>query len=88
MPVLNWIGEEAVFNHRKEVPSPPTRKEIRRADGEMQHIAAAGTMPGRPFICAWVVGKKVGAGVERGRQFGNPACGRARAATFSLVDKC
>lgn len=86
MPVLNWIGEEAVFKHRKEVPFRLTRKEIGQADDEMQHIAASGTMPGRPFICAWVVGKKVVAGVERDRQFGNPAHARARAATFTLVD--
>lgn len=84
MPVLNWIGEEAVFS--KEVPFRRTRKEIKQADGDLQLIAASGTMPGRPLVCAWVVGQKISAGVERDRQFGNPAYGRARAAIFSLVD--
>lgn len=64
-----------------------TRKEINQADGYVQDIAASGAMSGSPFICAWVVGQKVAAGVERDKQLGNPAYGRVRAATFgSLVD--
>ncbi len=64
-----------------------TRKEVNQADGYVQDIAASGAMSGRPFICAWVVGQKTAAGVERDKQLGNPAYGRVRAATFgSLVD--
>jgi hypothetical protein len=64
-----------------------TRKEVNQADGYVQDIAASGAMSGRPFVCAWVVGQKTAAGVERDKQLGNPAYGRVRAATFgSLVD--
>lgn len=64
-----------------------TRKEINQADGYVQDIAKSGAMSGSPFICAWVVGQKVAAGVEKDKQLGNPAYGRVRAATFgSLVD--
>ena len=64
-----------------------TRKEVNQADGYVQDIAASGAISGRPFICAWVVGQKVAAGVERDKRLGNPAYGRVRAATFgSLVD--
>lgn len=64
-----------------------TRKEINQADGYVQDINASGAMAGTPFICAWVVGQKIAAGVERDKQLGNPAYGRIRAATFgSLVD--
>ncbi|MFA7666498.1 MAG: ATP-binding protein [Burkholderiaceae bacterium] len=64
-----------------------TRKEINQADGYVQDIAASGAMSGSPFICAWVIGQKIAAGVERDKQLGNPAYGRVRAATFgSLVD--
>jgi len=64
-----------------------TRKEVNQADGYVQDIAASGAMSGSPFICAWVVGQKIAAGVERDKQLGNPAYGRVRAATFgSLVD--
>lgn len=64
-----------------------TRKEINQADGYVQDIAASGAMSGSPFICAWVVGEKIAAGVERDKQLGNPAYGRVRATTFgSLVD--
>lgn len=63
------------------------RKEINQADGYVQDIAASGALSGSPFICAWVVGQKIAAGVERDKQLGNPAYGRIRAATFgSLVD--
>ena len=87
MPVLNWIDEKAVVKHRKVVPFRLTRKEIRQADGEMQHFAASGAMPGRPFICAWAVVQNTAAEVERDKQFGNPTYGRARAAICSsLVD--
>lgn len=64
-----------------------TRKEINQADGYVQDIAKSGAMSGSPFICAWVVGQKVAAGVEKDKRLGNPAYGRVRAATFgSLVD--
>ena len=64
-----------------------TRKEINQADGYVQDIAKSGAMSGSPFICAWVVGQKVAAGVEKDKQLGNPAYGRIRATTFgSLVD--
>lgn len=64
-----------------------TRNEINQADGYVQDIAASGALSGTPFICAWVVGQKIAAGVERDKQLGNPAYGRIRAATFgSLVD--
>ena len=64
-----------------------TRKEINQADGYVQDIAASGAMTGSPFICAWIVGQKIAAGVERDKQLGNPTYGRIRAATFgSLVD--
>ena len=64
-----------------------TRKEINQADGYVQVIAASGALSGTPFICAWVVGQKIAAGVERDKQLGNPAYGLIRAATFgSLVD--
>ncbi len=64
-----------------------TRNEINQADGYVQDIAASGAMSGSPFICAWVVGQKIAAGVERDKQLGNPSYGRVRAVTFgSLVD--
>jgi len=64
-----------------------TRKEVNQADAYVQDIAASGAISGSPFICAWVVGQKVAAGVERDKQLGNPTYGRVRAATFgSLVD--
>lgn len=64
-----------------------TRKEVNQADGYVQDIASSGVLSGSPFICAWVVGQKIAAGVERDKRLGNPEYGRVRAATFgSLVD--
>jgi hypothetical protein len=64
-----------------------TRKEVNQADSYVQDIAASGAMSGTPFICAWVVGQKIAAGVEPDKRLGNPEYGRVRAATFgSLVD--
>ncbi|NHC07893.1 ATP-binding protein [Azonexus fungiphilus] len=66
-----------------------TRKEVNQADGYVQDIASSGAMSGTPFISAWVVGKKVAAGVAREKEVGdgNRKYGRIRAATFgSLVD--
>lgn len=64
-----------------------TRKEVNQADGYVQDIAASGALSGKPFICAWVVGQKISAGVERDKRLGSPEYGRVRAATFgSLVD--
>ncbi len=64
-----------------------TRKEVNQADSYVQDIAASGALSGSPYICAWVVGQKIAAGVERDKRLGNPEYGRVRAATFgSLVD--
>jgi hypothetical protein len=66
-----------------------TRKEVDQASGYVQDIAASGAVSGQPFICAWVVGQQVTAGVakdialsDNGRPYG-----RVRAAAFgTLVD--
>lgn len=64
-----------------------TRKEVSQADNYVQDIKLSGAMSGTPYICAWVVGQKIAAGVERDKKLGNPEYGRVRAATFgSLVD--
>lgn len=64
-----------------------TRKEINQADGYVQDIAKSGAMSGTPYVCAWVVGQKIAAGVERDKKLGTPEYGRVRATTFgSLVD--
>lgn len=64
-----------------------TRKEVNQADGYVQDIAASGAISGTPFVCAWVVGQKIAAGVERDKRLGSPEYGRVRATTFgSLVD--
>jgi hypothetical protein len=63
------------------------RKEVNQADGYVQDIFASGSMSGSPYICAWVVGQKIAAGVERDKRLGSPEYGRVRAATFSsLID--
>ena len=85
-PTLTQIQQVLVIELKKG-GFELTRKEVNQADGYVQDIAASGAMSGRPFICAWVVGQKIAAGVERDKQLGNPAYGRVRAATFgSLVD--
>ena len=38
----------------------------------MQDIASSGAMSGTPFICAWVVGQKIKAGVERDKRLTLP----------------
>lgn len=64
-----------------------TRSEINQADGYVQDIYNSGAMSGSPYVCAWVVGQRIGAGVERDKRLGSPEYGRVRAATFgSLVD--
>lgn len=64
-----------------------TRKEVTQADSYVQDIKLSGAMSGTPYICAWVVGQKIAAGVEKDKKLGNPEYGRVRAATFgSLVD--
>jgi Histidine kinase-, DNA gyrase B-, and HSP90-like ATPase len=66
-----------------------TRKEVNQADGYVQDIAASGAMSGSPYICAWVVGQKVAAGVAKDKTVGDDArgYGRVRATTFgALVD--
>ena len=64
-----------------------TRKEVTQADNYVQDIKLSGAMSGAPYICAWVVGQKISAGVEKDKKLGNPEYGRVRATTFgSLVD--
>lgn len=64
-----------------------TRKEVTQADNYVQDIKLSGAMSGGPYICAWVVGQRIAAGVEKDKKLGNPEYGRVRAATFgSLVD--
>lgn len=66
-----------------------TRKEVNQADGYVQDIAASGVISGTPYICAWVVGQKIAAGVAKDKTLRNEArdYGRVRATTFSnLVD--
>jgi hypothetical protein len=53
----------------------------------VQDIATSGAMSGAPLICAWVVGQKVAAGVERDKKLGDPTYGRLRATTYgALID--
>lgn len=66
-----------------------TRTEVNQADGYVQDIAASGSISGAPYICAWVVGQSVAAGVASDKEVGdqNRKYGRVRATTFgSLVD--
>lgn len=67
-----------------------TRNEINQADGYAQDIAGSGAISGAPYICAWVVGEKVAAGVGRDKSLQNDAgasYGRVRATTYApLVD--
>lgn len=66
-----------------------TRKEVNQADGYVQDIAASGVISGAPYICAWVVGQKVAAGVGTDKKVGDASgeYGRVRATTFdTLVD--
>jgi hypothetical protein len=62
-----------------------TRKEVSQADGYVQDIKLSGAMFGAPYICAWVVGQKIAAGVERDKRLGKPEYGRIRAATFEQL---
>lgn len=66
-----------------------TRKEVNQADGYVQDISASGALSGTPYICAWVVGQKVAAGVAKDKTLRNESrdYGRVRATTFgTLVD--
>lgn len=64
-----------------------SRDEVNQADGYVQDISKSGAMSGSPYICAWVVGQRISAGVERDKRLGTPEYGRVRATTFSaLVD--
>ncbi|MDR1646498.1 MAG: ATP-binding protein [Zoogloeaceae bacterium] len=64
-----------------------TRNEVNQADGYVQDIAKSGAVSGSFHIHAWVVGQKIGAGVEKEKTLGNPVYGSVRATTFStLVD--
>ena len=66
-----------------------TRKEVSQADEYVQDIASSGAISGAPYICAWVVGQKIAAGVAKDKTLRNEKrdYGRVRATTFgSLVD--
>ena len=66
-----------------------TRKEVNQADGYVQDIAHSGAISGTPYICAWVVGQTVAAGVAKDKTLRNEVrdYGRVRATTFAaLVD--
>lgn len=66
-----------------------TRKEVNQADNYVQDIAASGVVSGAPYICAWVVGQKVAAGVAKDKTLRNETrdYGRVRATTFgNLID--
>ena len=66
-----------------------TRKEVNQADGYVQDIAHSGAISGTPYICAWVVGQTVAAGVAKDKTLRNDDrdYGRVRATTFAaLVD--
>ncbi len=67
-----------------------TRNEVNQADGYVQDIAVSGAIVGTPYICAWVVGQTVAAGVARDKKVGDGdkrEFGRVRATTFgALVD--
>lgn len=85
-PTLTRMQHVLVIELKKG-GSELTRKEVNQADGYVQDIAASGAMTGTAFICAWVVGHRIAAGVERDKQLGSPMYGRVRAVTFgSLVD--
>lgn len=64
-----------------------TRKEVNQADGYVQDIAASGAISGKPYICAWVVGQKIAAGVAKDKKVGNDGTdyGRVRATTFGVL---
>lgn len=66
-----------------------TRDEVNQADGYVQDIAQSGAIIGTPYICAWVVGQTIRAGVARDKTVGNDGreFGKVRAITFgALVD--
>lgn len=66
-----------------------TRDEVSQADNYVQDIAASGVVPGEPYICAWVVGQTIAAGVAKDKKIseGNRDVGRIRATTYgALVD--
>jgi len=85
-PVLTYMQNVLVIELKKG-EFELTRKEVNQADGYVQDIYKSGAMSGSPYVCAWVVGQKIGADVERDKRLGAPEYGRVRAATFSsLVD--
>lgn len=66
-----------------------TRKEVNQADGYVQDIAASGAISGAPYICAWIVGQKIAAGVAKDKTLKDEKgdYGRVRATTYgTLVD--
>jgi len=63
-----------------------TRNEVNQADGYVQDIAASGVMGGNAYICAWVVGQSIAAGVASDKRVGNEReYGRVRATTFGVL---
>lgn len=67
-----------------------TREEVNQADGYIQDIASSGIISGSPYVCGWVVGEKIRAGVVRDKVLkseGGSDYGRVRATTYgALVD--
>ena len=66
-----------------------TRKEVSQTDGYVQDIAASGVITGSPYVCAWVVGQTIAAGVAKDKKVGDDGreFGRVRATTFAaLID--
>jgi len=63
------------------------RKDINQADGYVQDIAESGAISGAPYICAWVVGQKVAAGVAKDKTLRNQSggYGRVRATTYGVL---
>jgi hypothetical protein len=64
-----------------------TRKEVTQGSNYVQDIAASGALSGTPFICGWVVGHKIAAGVGKDMKLadGGRDYGRVRAVTFGQL---
>ena len=63
-----------------------TRNEVNQADGYVQDIASSGLIGGATYICAWVVGQSIAAGVASDKRVGNEReYGRVRATTFGVL---
>jgi hypothetical protein len=64
-----------------------TRSEVNQADGYVQDIASSGVMGGTTYICAWVVGQSIAAGVANDKRVSvnEREYGRVRATTFGVL---